>query len=139
MAISFFNNKSQCPGEKDLDAVLGPKAEYWKTLRKFTHDFYSKAQEEWIYSGKNYGWSFRIKDRRRVLIYFIPCDGYFKVAFVFGEKAAKEAMSSNISGDIKKLIESAPVYAEGRGFRVDVTGDYLVEDIKKLITIKLAN
>jgi hypothetical protein len=139
MSISYFNNKSQCPGEKDLAEALGKKTEQWKKIRKFTHDFYPMAMEEWIYSGKNYGWSFQIKDRKRVIIYFIPCDGYFKVAFVLGEKAVAEALNSNISEDIKKLIRSAPAHAEGKGFRIDINDDYLVDDVKKLVTIKLAN
>jgi hypothetical protein len=61
------------------------------------------------------------------------------VAFVFGEKAANEALGSNISDSIKNEISSARVYAEGRGFRIEVKDDSMLEDIKKLIEIKLAH
>ena len=58
---------------------------------------------------------------------------------VFGVKATQEALNSNISGEIKKIIEAAPVYAEGRGFRIEVKGDQIISDIKTLIDIKLSN
>ena len=91
------------------------------------------------HSGKNYGWGFRLKDRKRAILYLTPCDDCFKASLVFGEKATKEALAGDISDGIKKIIESARVYAEGRGFRVEVTGPEIVADIKKLILIKLAN
>jgi hypothetical protein len=139
MAISFFDNKSQCPGDKDLNTVLGAKYDQWKKIREYLYSIYPRAMEEWKFSGKSYGWSFHIKDRKRVIIYFIPCEGYFKVAFVLGEKATREALFSPISKETIKIIEEAPVYAEGRGFRIDITDNTKIEDVKKLITIKLAN
>jgi hypothetical protein len=64
--------------------------------------------------GKSFGWNYRIRDKKRVLVYFMPCDGFFKISLVFGEKAAKEALVSGISKEIKDMISSAKVYTEGR-------------------------
>jgi len=46
---------------------------------------------------------------------------------------------SGINKDIKTTIESARVYAEGRGFRIEVKNTAIVQEIRKRIDIKLAN
>ena len=65
---------------------------------------------------QKYGWSFRIKDKRRAIIYFLPRKKYFKVAFVFRQKAYDIILESDISDEIKTELSKAEKYAEGRGF-----------------------
>lgn len=137
--ISIFQNKEEKPTEKDLTERLGTTWEFWIQLRNFIIDKYPYRLEEWNYSGKKYGWSFRIKDKKRAIIYFLPRDNYFKVAFVFGQKASEKIIESDITTKIKKEIEQAPKYAEGRGIRIEIKNGILIPDIKKLIEIKLAN
>ncbi|MDO9255192.1 MAG: DUF3788 family protein [Bacteroidales bacterium] len=83
--------------------------------------------------------TFMTDPKKRAIIYLLPRDKYFLVAFVFGEKAANEALLSGINKDIKTTIESARVYAEGRGFRIEVKNTANVQDIRKRIDIKPAN
>ena len=48
-------------------------------------------------------------------------------------------MSSSISTEIKMALNSAKAYAEGRGIRIDVKDEAIINDIKELINIKLTN
>ena len=80
-----------------------------------------------------------MKDKKRAIIYFLPRDRFFKVAFVFGEKATAQVLASGIAPAIKSALEQAKAYAEGRGIRIDVRDGAGLTDIKKLIEIKLAN
>ena len=139
MAVSVFDDKSKKPSDRDLAGALGETYALWMELRDFVLEQYPGAAEEWNHSGKNYGWGFRLKDKKRAILYLTPGDGCFKASLVFGEKATKEALAGDISEGIKKIIESARVYAEGRGVRIDVTGPEIVADIKKLIATKIAN
>lgn len=68
---------------------------------------YPNGLEEWNYPGKKYGWSYRIKDKKRAIIYFLPRENYFKVAFVFGQKATDIVLESDISGKIKTDLKMA--------------------------------
>jgi hypothetical protein len=139
MALSVFDDKSKKPSDRDLAGALGETYTLWKELKDFVLQQYPVVAEEWNHSGKNYGWGFRLKDKKRAILYLTPGDGCFKASLVFGEKATKEALASGIAGDVKEIIASARVYAEGRGVRIDVSGPEIVADIKKLILIKLAN
>ncbi len=137
MSNSIFIDKSKPPSAIDLKEALGKKHTLWQSLRAYTFKLEPKANEEWKYPGKNYGWNYRIRDAKRVLVYFVPCDAYFKISLVFGAKATKAALQSSISPEIKNIIESAKVYVEGRGFALDVTDDTILNDIKTLIEIKI--
>ena len=60
------------------------------------------------------------------------------VAFNFGQKAFEKIMDSNVSQEIKHSLESATVYAEGRGVRIEVKNKKPLKDISQLIDIKLS-
>lgn len=137
--ISIFQDKAIVPCDKDLVAGLGPVFELWIQLRNFVLEKYPGGLMEWNYSGVKYGWSFRIKDKKRAILYFLPRENYFKVAFVFGQHAIDMIMASDISPEIKATLEQATKYAEGRGIRIDVKNNLILSDIKKLVEIKLAN
>jgi hypothetical protein len=138
MDTSIFMNKAIIPDDILLREALGETSKVWVETRNYVLNAYPKAVEEWNFSGQKYGWSYRVKDMKRAIIYLLPRKDYFLAAFVFGEKATKEALGSSISSDIKDIIESARVYVEGRGFRVEVREENVLTDIKKLIDIKLA-
>lgn len=137
--ISIFRDKKITPSDKDLLEKLGATFDLWKQIQNFVLIKYPKGIPEWNYPGEKYGWSFRIKDKKRAIIYFLPRDKYFKVAFVFGQKATDYVLSSNISADIKIALEKATKYAEGRGIRIDVNDETIISDVKNLIEIKLDN
>jgi hypothetical protein len=86
----------------------------------------------------NSGWSFRIKDKRRAIIYLLPGKEEFRAAFVFGGKAFEAIKKSDVSPKIISELESAKVYAEGRGVRIPVPDRAVLKDIFILIDIKLA-
>ena len=136
---SVFPDITAKPTDKDLAEKLDSKYELWKQIHDMVLSKYPNGLAEWNYPGKKYGWSFRIKDKKRAIIYLLPRNQYFKVAFVFGDKAVNEIMNSKISNDIKTEISQATKYAEGRGIRIDVIDDSIVFDIEQLIDIKLNN
>lgn len=138
--ISVFQEKDVKPSEQDLREPLKETLGLWQDLRKFVLSEYPKGILEWNYPGKKYGWSYRIKDKKRAIIYFLPRNKYFKVAFVFGQKAFDEVMKNKIiSQGIKTSLREATKYVEGRGVRIEVRDSANFTEIQELIRIKLAN
>lgn len=137
METSIFMDNALPPDQQDLQEALGNMFTYWMEIRQYTLLAYPQAIEEWNRPGQKYGWSFRIKDKKRAIVYLLPRDGYFLVAFVYGEKAIKDALDNIKSEAIRLIIESATKYAEGTGFRIEVRDSAELEDIKKLVDIKL--
>ena len=58
---------------------------------------------------------------------------------VFGQKATDKIIASNISDSIKTELLSSKVYMEGRVLRIDINDNSKINDIKKLILIKIEN
>jgi hypothetical protein len=139
MDISIFVDKKIIPTTENLIESLGGTYELWKDLSGYVHLKYPSAVDEWKYSGDKYGWSFRIKDKKRVIVYLLPRDKFFKTAFVFGQKATDAVMNSLISDKIKSELESAKVFVEGRGIRLDILNETIFYDLKTLIDIKIAH
>jgi hypothetical protein len=139
MDQSVFMNKAIIPDDKDVQVELGVTYAYWKEIMDFVVLKYPTAAKEWSYPGSKYGWSFRLKDKKRAIIYLLPRERYFKVAFVFGQKAYELILDSPISESIKTELAGARVYAEGRGIRIDVKDSGILDEIKKLVEIKLSH
>jgi hypothetical protein len=139
MVKNIANDKTRIPEEVDLMDSLGNTYPFWNTIKDFVRLKYPEAREEWNYSGEKYGWSFRMKDKKRAIIYLLTRDRYFTVALVFGQKAANRVLTSPISEKIKTELENARVYAEGRGIRIEVKDELIIDDIKALIEIKISS
>ncbi len=132
-------DKATKPTDSDLKEKLGSNYQIWAKLKSYLFDQLKDPSDEWNYPGKKYGWSFRVKSKKRNIIYFLPRDGYFKVAFVFGDKAVSKIEESDVQQFIKTKLAEAKRYAEGRGIRIDVKNSDMMDNIKTLINIKLEN
>lgn len=137
MALSIFADKDKHPDDIVLKESLGDAYPVWRAIVEHLYQHYNDVSEEWSYSGKNYGWSLRVKLKKRNIIYLIPLSGFFKFAFVFGKKGVEEVKNSVVCSKIKNELSNARTYAEGTGFRMDVTDGTLLKDIKLLIGIKI--
>lgn len=125
------------PGEAELKSALSKTYPYWKTIEEFTLNAKPAAKGNWHFSGAKFGWSYRISDKKRVIIYLLPRDKFFKCAFVFGGKAYNAVMESDVSDEIKNELKAAKPYAEGRGIRLEVKNKAPLNDLQKLVTIKI--
>jgi len=135
---SVFIDKELIPCDEDLKTSLGATYVFWKVLVDYVHSVYPKTIEEW-YFFKSAGWNFRLKDKKRAIIYLLPRENFFKVVLVFGHKASDEVLKSEVAIEIKTELETARVYAEGRSIQIEVKEEKTVNDIKILINIKLEN
>ena len=138
MESSVFMDKARVPDNSDLERVLGDTYELWMEIRDRVLQVYPGGSESWNFPGKKYGWSFRIRDKKRAIIYLLPREGAFMAAFVFGGKAFTAILESKVSDQIKTDLKNAKVYAEGRGIRIPVTDRAGLDDIFTLIDYKLA-
>jgi hypothetical protein len=92
--------------------MLGRTARLWVRLKTALQEAYGPLDEEWTFAGKHYGWSFRLKQKKRALVYLTPCRGYFLASFALGEKACRTARGAGVPSSILAIVDAAPKYAE---------------------------
>ena len=119
MPLSAFEDKAAPPTPKTLATALGRSAPLWDRLQANLQAQHGPLSEEWNF-GKSFGWSFRLKQPKRVFVYMTPCKGHFLTSFVLGEKACAAAHAAKLPAPVLEQIDAAPRYAEGRGVRFQV-------------------
>jgi hypothetical protein len=139
MALSAFDDKAAPPGDRALAQTLGRASTLWTELASGLRATYGPLVEEWNFSGKAYGWSFRLKLKKRTIVYMTPCRGYFLAGFALGEKACLAARSAGLTAAVMEIVSKAPKYAEGRGVRIPVRTRKDVDCVEKLAALKMAN
>jgi hypothetical protein len=139
MDKSCFTDKNCIPDDTALKLALGKTFSIWKNIEQYLLEKHTDLRGEWHFPGQKYGWSYRIKEKKRAVVYLLPRQQYFMVAFVFGQKATSAIMQSNISQSVKDTLNAARIYAEGRGIRIKVEDSLLLKDILYLTDIKREN
>ena len=127
------------PTAAELTAALGSSAKVWTELVDEFATKYDLAIQEWKSSSPKYGWSLRLLQKKRTIVYLSPCQDCFRVAFILGDKAVKFLKQRNPPKTLAKLIDDAPRYPEGTGIRLMVSGQKEMPVIRKLAEAKLAH
>lgn len=135
MALSALDDKSQIPTESALVGVLGPAKELWDELRCALAAEYEPLTEKWGYSGKQWGWSLALKQKKRTIVYLTPCEGFLFAGFALGEKAVAAAQQCGLPSSVLTVIESARKYAEGRAVRLEL---HSREDVEHVVVVAAA-
>ncbi|MCL2718249.1 MAG: DUF3788 domain-containing protein [Lachnospiraceae bacterium] len=136
MATSIFADKAVIPNEDMVNTALADKKPLWDKLQYHISENYQGLDSEWKMYSKKTGWSLVFKQKKRTLFYFVPCESYFIIAFVLGEKAVETAINSPVSEKAKKEIRDADICAMGHSFFIYVKDDKDLEDVFMLIKIK---
>ena len=139
MAFSAFDDKKLPPQDSDLVEILGGSQDLWDDLKSQVEAQFQPLSADWGFSGKKWGWSLRLKQKARTVLYMTPRRGHFVVGFALGQKAVDAARESDLPQSTKDVIDDSTKYAEGRGVRLEVRTDDDLRNAARIATIKMAN
>jgi len=137
--VGAFQDPSTPPAERELAAALGAADPLWRRFTRSVRVSCGPLVDEWSFS-KAFGWTLRLKQPGRVLVYLTPCESGFLASFALGEKACLAARDAKIPAVMLSIIDAAPRYSEGRGVRIpvrtisDLDGVLTIADIKASTT-----
>ena len=134
-----FIGKREKPTPAQVAEVLAASAEVWQQLVEALAKEQGVTEQEWKSSSVKYGWSLRLKQKKRTIVYLSPCKDHFLVSFALGEKAIKAARQSDLPKKVLRVLAEAPRYSEGTGIRLTVKEPKDLNAIQRLVAIKLAN
>lgn len=134
-----FVDRKEKPTATEITAALGKAAPAWEELTARLSTELGVTDQEWKSYSPKYGWSVKLKLKKRTIIHLSPCGGCFVVSFILGDRAVKAARESKLSTTLLKALDVAPRYPEGTGVRFLVKTPRPIPSIMKLARIKLAN
>ncbi len=138
-AASIFDSKLVEPDDRMLSQELGKAKEYLDKIGSFIKDQYGDLNLDWKFYGQKSGWILKMFNKKRNVLFIVPCSGYFKTAFTFGDKAVDEIIRCGLPDFIKQDLLAAKKYSEGRTIQLDIKSLEQFENIIELIRIKLRN
>lgn len=136
MALSVFDDKTQLPQQSELVKALGPACTFWEEIKHQLVSQFDQLTEEWVFSGKNYGWTLRLKCKQRAILYLTPCESSCIAGFALGEKAVLAIMRSSLPHHIKKQVSQSQKFDEGLAFRMPIQS---MEDVHIIIQLAHIN
>ena len=139
MSTSIFNDKGVKPDNEMLQENLGNTGPYWDKIKNYLKENIGDIIEDWKYYNPKSGWILKNMLKKRNLFFFTPFDGYFRITFVFGDKAVAVVEKSDLPEKIKNSLINARKYMEGRGISIEVKREEDVEIVKKFVEIKVNN
>ncbi|HXR45848.1 MAG TPA: DUF3788 domain-containing protein [Candidatus Limnocylindrales bacterium] len=139
MLPNAFTGKSHPPTDTELAGVLGSAKALWDRLLASLAAEHQLTTREWNSYSPKAGWSPRLKNKGRNIVYLGPCQGAFRTAFVLGDKAVAAARQSDLPPGVIKIINEAKRYAEGTAVRIEIKRAKDIETVTKLAGIKLAH
>lgn len=135
-----FLGRTTQPGEADVASALGSAAELWSDFIAWMAEKEGVAEQEWKgICVKKYGWSLRLKQKKRNIIYLGPGKDCFMASFVLSDKALEAAKHAHLPKRVQDALETAPRYPEGNGLRFLVHSASDLAPIRKIAAIKVAN
>ncbi|HYM77420.1 MAG TPA: DUF3788 domain-containing protein [Candidatus Dormibacteraeota bacterium] len=134
-----FAGQVDPPTEKALQSALRQSHSLWKQLVAKLKEELNLDGADWHSSGTKYGWSFRLQQKKRNIVYLGPRDKFFVAAFVLGDRAVAAARQSELPPRVLKMIAEAKRYAEGTGVRIEVKEPGDLDVVKTLAKIKTEN
>ena len=102
MAEKQFTVKNEPPSEVHIKEILKDSYLVLEAIRIFIRENVGETVEEWKYYGINNGWVLKTFLKKRNLFFIVIYDGYFRISFVFGDKAGDSILESNVSDETKQ-------------------------------------
>jgi len=137
MSASVFDDKSIKPDDNMLAAELGATKTFFDKICMFIYQEFGEVTPEWKFYGQQSGWTLKLLNKKRNVLFIGPRKGYFLVTFIFGDKAVEKVMLSNLPDPIKTRLSGAKKYAEGRGISLEINTYEDLQNVLQLISIKL--
>jgi hypothetical protein len=135
-----FVGRNTQPSEAEVVTALAAAAPLWSELIDEVTAEAGNVTQEWKGVVVNkYGWSLRLKQKGRNIIFMSPCHNCFRVAFTLSDQAVSAAKEAHLPKAVRQALAAAPRYPEGTGLRLTVNRPGDLPAIRKITRIKLAN
>ena len=135
-----FIGRTIQPSNAEVLEALGSAADVWNEFIGWMAREEHVTEQEWKgIAVQKYGWSLRLKQKKRNIVYLAPGKNCFMVSFVLSDKALTAAKAANLPKAVADALEHAPHYPEGNGLQLRVHRAKEMAAIRKIAAIKIAS
>jgi hypothetical protein len=132
-----LGDKSVYPSDEILFSKFGDKKVVWQKILSYVKDNYKDITEEWRYYNDGKQWLFKMQQKKKTIFWISVLKDTFRITFYFGNKAEPLIEGSQLTQKIKDDFRDAQRYGLIRPITTVITGISDLENIQKLIDIKV--
>jgi hypothetical protein len=122
------------PTRAEIDEILGDGVALLEAFLRRNPEL----RPEWKYYGPKNGWSLKVFRKKRNMCFVGHEPGALAMAFVFGERAYDRLLTSDMRPALRKAVEGARRFPEGRGIRLVLRDESDLDDAQLLLDIKMS-
>ena len=124
--------------EKQIQALLGQRADVWHSIRKYLTDYYHDCEPIFAVEGKNRDYVIRYRKGGKTLVTLCPEKNALVVLVVLGklEVLKAEALVEKLNPKTRKLLLGTDQLHDGRWLWIKPSTKADVESIKLLLSTK---
>lgn len=137
MTESCFSKSGPRPTPEEIRSALGSCFPLWERLTGFIEKSY---QTEGVWSSwgpAKHGWNIRYRRNGKSLTALHPQQKRILAQIVLGKAQAERALQLELGEKTLRILREAPQERDGRWLFIPVTGKSDVEDVEKLLLIKM--
>jgi hypothetical protein len=137
--ILALSDKTVEPDDKLVLSLIGEKRMVlWQNILDGITKNYSDISWSWNYYNDGKQWLFKLVRKKKTIFWgAIVSTGEFRISLYFGDKAAPIIESGDLPEKIKAEFRTAKKYGAIRAVTMLVNSDQDVENILKLVAIKM--
>jgi hypothetical protein len=136
MSVGDFTNKAKEPPPTEIAAALGSKLALWEEMLAWFQERRGVKTDLHFY-GVSYGWALRVRSGGRALLSLYPGHEHITAQMILPLHLTDAALALALGPDARGAILAANPYAEGRWLFVPLDGEQQVQDLRRLLELKL--
>jgi hypothetical protein len=133
----LLSDKQVIPTDDYIFTIIGEKKSMWQDIMVHMHVKYPDSAGEWNYYNDGKKWLFKMVQKKKTIFWIGILEDTFRVTFWFGDKAQPLINESDLPERIKDEFRSSKKYGAVRALSVRINDRSDVDNILKIITIKL--
>jgi hypothetical protein len=140
MGEAIFTDKSVKPNDDIIFSIIGDAELLWKQTFSYLFDCSKEISVNWKFSDCGKYWVCIVLKRKNTIFRLhIKKMNSFSIAFPFGDKLESIILQSKLPDSIKNDFIISKKYNSTRYISIEVEDSKDLENVKKLIDIKIKN
>jgi len=125
------------PTDELVWSYIGENHVYWQQIIDYLYKNHVDITEEWRFYNDGKSWLYRALRKKKTIYWVGILKDTFRISFWLGEKAESVIEASSLSESVKEYYRNAKRYKIGRCISIRMSSPEDLEDVIKLIELKL--
>jgi Protein of unknown function (DUF3788) len=133
----LLSDKEIFPTDEYIFSIIGEKKILWQSIMDYMISNYKDSSGEWNYYKDGKRWLFKMVLKKKTIFWAAVLADTFRITFYFGNKAEPFIEASDLPQIMKDEFRTAKRYGLIRPVSFKILNKTDVENVQKLIAIKL--